>query len=136
MISRFPDDRLLVVVLSNTQTGDTEKMAQDLAAMVYGEKYEGLKERVEITLDPATMDAFVGKYELRPGFVLAVTREGSRLLTQATGQDKVEVFPESATRFFLKVVDAQVEFVKGSDGRVTHLMLYQGGHAVEAKKIE
>jgi CubicO group peptidase (beta-lactamase class C family) len=43
MISRFPDDRVLVVVLSNTETGDTGRMAQDLSAMVFGEKYEAPK---------------------------------------------------------------------------------------------
>jgi CubicO group peptidase (beta-lactamase class C family) len=43
MISRFPDDRVLVVVLSNTQTGDTGRMAQALSAMVFGEKFEALK---------------------------------------------------------------------------------------------
>jgi hypothetical protein len=30
--------------------------------------------------------------------------------------------------FFLKVVDAQVEFFKDDKGSVTHLVLHQGGH--------
>ena len=34
-------------------------------------------------------------------------------MTQATGQQKVEVFPSSETEFFLKVVDAQITFVRG-----------------------
>jgi len=37
------------------------------------------------------------------------------------------MFAESETRFFLKVVDAQVEFVKNDTGRVTNLVLHQGG---------
>ena len=136
MISRFPDDRVLVVVLSNTETGDTGRMARDLSAMVFGEKYEAPKERVEIKLDPARLDAFVGQYELRPGFILTVTKEDNQLMTQATGQGKFQVFPESDTKFFLKVVDAQVEFVTEAQGRVTHLVLYQGGRETKAKKIE
>jgi hypothetical protein len=33
-----------------------------------------------------------------------------RLFAQATGQEKFEIFAESETKFFLKVVDAQLEF--------------------------
>ena len=35
-------------------------------------------------LDPAVYDAYVGEREFAPGFVFAVTREGDRLMTQAT----------------------------------------------------
>ncbi len=90
---------------------------------------------VAVTVDPATYDAYVGEYELTPGFVLTITREGDKLMTQATGQGKVEVFPSAPTEFFLKVVDAQISFVKGAEGKVTGLVLHQGGRDMPAKKI-
>jgi hypothetical protein len=37
---------------------------------------------------------------------------------------------------FLKVVDAQFEFVKDDVGKVTKLVLYQGGQKLDAKKIK
>ena len=76
-----------------------------------------------------------GKYELSPTFALTVTREGDRLITQATGQGKLEVFPESETKFFLKVVDAQLTFVK-EDGKVTNVILHQNGRDMKAKRVE
>lgn len=91
--------------------------------------------RVAVTVDPAIYDAYVGEYELAPGFILTVTREGDRLMTQATGQAKVEVYPSAPTEFFLKVVDAQISFKKDAAGAVTHLVLHQGGRDVPAKKI-
>jgi hypothetical protein len=57
-------------------------------------------------------------------------------MAQATGQEKFEIFPESETKFFLKVVDAQIEFVKDASGKVTGLILYQGGQKLQAKKIK
>ena len=48
-----------------------------------------------------------------------MTREGGSLMSQATGQGKFELYPESETRFFAKVVEIVVEFVKGADGKVT-----------------
>jgi len=78
-------------------------------------------------VNPAVYDAYVGQYELAPGFILTVTREGDRLMTQATGQNKIEVFPISETEFFPKVVDARITFVRGADGKVDRLVLKQAG---------
>jgi CubicO group peptidase (beta-lactamase class C family) len=85
-------------------------------------------------VDPAIYDGYVGHYELAPGFVLTVTREGDRLMTQATGQDTVEIFPSSETEYFLKVVDARITFVRGADGKATGLVLHQGGRDMPATR--
>ena len=57
---------------------------------------------------------------------LTVTREGDRLMTQATGQGKVEIFPSAETEFFLKVTDAQLTFVKGPSGSVDSIVRAPG----------
>ena len=93
-------------------------------------------ERQAAQVDPGLYDGYVGVYELMPGFRLTVTREGDRLMTQATGQEKLEVFPESESKFFLKVVDAQIEFQRGADGKATGLTLYQGGQVMPAKRVQ
>jgi len=82
---------------------------------------------IEVAIDPKILDNYVGSYELAPNFILTVTREGDRLFTQATGQGKVEVFPESDHDFFLKVIDAQITFETDSQGKATGLVLHQGG---------
>ena len=41
---------------------------------------------------------------------------------------------ESETKFFLKVVDAQVEFFKNDKGEVTHIILHQGGQDMKGTK--
>lgn len=85
-------------------------------------------------VDPKLYDAYVGQYQLEPDFLLWFWRDKDHLMSQATGQGKVEVFPKSETEFFPKEVDAQITFVKGKDGKVTHLVLHQNGDH-EAKKI-
>jgi D-alanyl-D-alanine carboxypeptidase len=93
-------------------------------------------QKKEITVDPKIYDQYVGDYELAPGFIITILRRGNQLISLATGQPEVELFPESETRFFLKVVDAQVEFVKDASGKVTGLVLNQGGQTMPAKKIK
>jgi CubicO group peptidase (beta-lactamase class C family) len=87
-------------------------------------------------VDEAVLDKYVGEYEIQPGFSIVFTREGARLFTQATGQSKFEVFAESETKFFLKAVDAQIEFIAEEDGTVNKLILHQGGHKIEGKRIK
>lgn len=57
-------------------------------------------------------------------------------IVEATGQNKVEIFAESESKFFLTVVDAQLEFVKDETGKVTKVILYQGGQKMEGTKIK
>lgn len=90
--------------------------------------------RKAVTLDPKLYDLYAGEYELAPGFVITILRRGDKLISRATGQPEVELFPESETRFFLKVVDAEVDFVKDASGRVTGLVLHQGGQDMPAKR--
>jgi hypothetical protein len=77
---------------------------------------------------------YVGTYELAPTFSIAITLEGDHLIEQATGQAKLPMFAESETMFFLKAVDAQIEFFKNEKGEVTHLVLRQGGRNTKGTK--
>jgi len=95
-----------------------------------------IEEKKSIIVDEATLEKYVGQYELQPGFIITFTRGGNRLFTQATGQQQFEVFAESETKFFLKVVDASVEFIPDADGKVNKMILNQGGQRIEAKRIK
>jgi CubicO group peptidase (beta-lactamase class C family) len=93
-------------------------------------------ERKVAAVDPKIYDRYIGEYTLTPEFILSVTVENGTLMAQATGQPKVQLFPESETSFFLKVVDAQVEFQVDQAGKVTGLVLTQGGQKIPAKKTK
>ncbi|HEX7192077.1 MAG TPA: DUF3471 domain-containing protein, partial [Thermoanaerobaculia bacterium] len=67
---------------------------------------------------------------------MAITRDGDRLYSQPTGQERLEIFAEGDRDFFLKDVDAQLTFVVDADGRVTGVTLHQGGKDMPAKRIE
>ena len=135
-LARYPDEKVTLIVLRNADYGSPGPgpITQDLGAIVFGEKYEIRAATTEVKVDPKIYDAYAGRYELAPNFILTITREGDRLMAQATGQPQFELFPESETKFFLKVIDAKVTFVKDDSGKVTHLILHQGGDR-QAKRI-
>jgi hypothetical protein len=81
----------------------------------------------EITLDPAVLDRYVGRYQLAPGQVMTITRQGTRVFAQPSGQPAQEIFASSEREFFLRVVNAQLRFEVGDDGRAHALVLLPTG---------
>jgi D-alanyl-D-alanine carboxypeptidase len=135
-IVRFPDDRVCAIVLSNVTPGNPGRVARDLTSIALGLPYTLPRARTVARVDPSTYDAYAGRFELAPGVLMTITREGDRLMAQPTGQPKWEILPESETEFFLKGLDAQIRFVKDDRGKVTQLVVHQGGRDVKAKRLE
>lgn len=89
-----------------------------------------------VEVDPAIYEGYTGEYEIGPGFVITISSEGGKLIGQATGQPRIELHPESKTRFLIKEVGAQVEFMVDSSGRATSIVIHQGGQDTPAKRIK
>lgn len=90
----------------------------------------------EIKVDPASYERFRGRYEIAPSFSIVVTPEGEHLYAQGTGQPRFEIFPEGPAKFFAKVVEAKITFDTDAAGKVTGLVLHQGGRDIPGKKVE
>jgi CubicO group peptidase (beta-lactamase class C family) len=133
-LSYFPDDKLVVAVLGNLNGRFPGEIAAKLADIAHGVKVVPISERKEVIVPPKVLADYIGTYELAPTFSIVMTLEDGHLMTQATGQPKFQLFAESETMFFLKVVDAQVEFVKNDKGQVTHMVLHQGGRDLKGVK--
>src|SRR5262249_50635531 len=82
---------------------------------------EPAKEHKQVAAAPSLFDGYLGRYELRPGFFLTISREDDRLFAQGTSQPKVEIFPEGEREYFYKVVDAQITFETDDHGRAIRL---------------
>jgi CubicO group peptidase (beta-lactamase class C family) len=123
----YPPKKLAVVVLCNTATEHTTPLAEKILQSLLGQTPEpiGLPRIVAVEAD--VLKTYEGKYALSPLFAITVTLEGDKLMAQATAQPKFQVFPESETKFFYKVVDAQLSFEKDKDGNVNKLVLHQNG---------
>ncbi len=96
---------------------------------------EAVETPVDAVVDAATLQAYVGTYQLAPAFSIAITRQDTKLFGQATGQPPFELFPTSNTQFYLKVVDARVTFVKNDKGDVEQLILHQNGQDMPGKRV-
>ena len=116
------------VVLTNAQGGTrlaTEIMRSIANEYGWPDFHSAL--RTEVKLSSDTLKQYVGTYQMGPGLYLTITLTGDQLVSQLTGQGSVPLFAETNHKFFPKMVDAELEFVKDTGGKVTSLVLHQNG---------
>ena len=143
-VARYTQEGVTIIVLSNLQTAAILKIERDLAAIVFDEAYELPKQRKAIEIDPAILERYVGQYKFAPSsslpleeseLVFTVTTDLQHIFIQVTGQQRDEIFPESPTKFFLKVVDAQLTFVNDEAGK-SQVIIHQHGRDRILNKID
>ena len=137
-LTYYPDDKLTVVVLANLNGPAAGDIADKLAAVARGEVVTLTSERKEITLDSNTLSRYVGAYQMPDGGpAMLIALDGKQLTSKLGGQPAVAIFPQSETMFFLKVVEAQIEFPKDDgSGKAGQLTLHQNGRDMTAKRLD
>lgn len=130
-----PPKKLAVVVLCNTASDKITPLAEKITQAALGMNPEPFAARRTVDVDPKILASYEGTYPLSLFFAITITLEDGKLMAQATGQDKFQIFPESDTKFFYKVVDAQITFEKGKDGKVDKLVLHQNGQDMPGIKV-
>lgn len=94
---------------------------------------EEVEARQTITLSEAELQEYVGTYDMGP-FKVKVMLEDGKLYGQPDGEEKAELWPSAKDQFFLKVVDATVDF-KRLKGKVQMMKIVQGDAQLEGKLV-
>ncbi|AZO77529.1 MULTISPECIES: DUF3471 domain-containing protein [unclassified Bosea (in: a-proteobacteria)] len=111
-------------------------MTQTNTDSVAWRRYEQARPRTEVKIDLGRFARCTGFYRHPAGLIMTVTLEGDRFFLQLTGQPKFELFAESESNFFLKVVPAQITFAPADNDRAEALTLHQGGYEAVATRID
>ena len=92
--------------------------------------------RTAVKLDPKLYDAYAGTYELNEKRTFIITREGDRLFIDVPRGNKSEMYAESDLKFFLKLADVQIKFLKSEKGQVSGIEIVANGEKLTAKKVK
>ena len=128
-----PGSQAVAVVLCNTMAPKVspEALAVRLLDAACGRPRP---EPRTIALAEADLEAVAGTYVLEAGPELRLRRDGQRLLAGTGGPAEVELFAQTRTRFFLRMVDASLNFQMGPDGRASGFTLEQDGKRIRARR--
>ncbi len=115
-----------VAVMTNAQGGG--RLAGEVVSAI-AEAYNWPDRRpvvhTLVKVDPALLARYAGTYKASEGTITFLA-EGNQLIVQFSNGTKIPVFPESQTKFFLKVATAEYEFVTDDKGQVSSVLMHQG----------
>jgi CubicO group peptidase (beta-lactamase class C family) len=131
-IDDYPADSLTVAVLANSESARPGRLADDIARAVLG-----IVQPVVKDLPPSTEEIarVAGTYALGP-LQIRVFESGGKLMAQATGQQPFGLRWQGDSSF-VAAFDDNVKIVFRIGGpRATAFVLYQGGLAQTATRVE
>jgi D-alanyl-D-alanine-carboxypeptidase/D-alanyl-D-alanine-endopeptidase len=126
-----PQDRIAAIVLADTAGG-----FDDLAFRMVNPGAPLATPRRAVALDVATAQAIVGRYELRPEFMLEITLVDGRLYSQVTGQPRFELLQDSHGDYYPTEFDALLRFTREGEGKASGVSLFQGGGLVRGRRAD
>lgn len=134
--SRVPQDDVCIVLLSNASDKSLDDIKKGIYAILYNQPYELPKERKSVVLPDATLQQYVGEYEIQPGLNVVISVKGTTLSVAPTGQSEKTVLAEKTDVFFDTEDDVQIEFTRDAQNKVDGFILLQRGRKMVCKKIK
>ncbi len=138
----YPEKGQGVAIMVNSDYGGN-LMSELLRSLSeeYGWKHFRPVEKDVAEIDPAAYDDYAGIYQVTPRRKIEVTREGDRLFAEPifvipSGEARCEIFPESETVFFLTETSQKITFTRDEKGKVTGLILEDGGRKMKAARLD
>lgn len=139
---RYPEENFTVAILTNSSCPIPTYAPSDTAQMI-AQLY--LHDRMEMQAEPTPnprvdariYDSYVGRYDQGFNGVIIVTKESNRQFAQATGRARIELFPETETKFFYdpRILGGEIEFLKDEHGRVSRAVNCVDGDAVVIPRL-
>lgn len=132
-----------VVVLCNTSVeSEVDLLAMQIIKKAAGHDVELASNKGEVRtgeqpkIDAKLRSRLEGRYELNPNFIFTINDQNGRLMVGITNQPTQEVFPDSATRWSYRSVEAALEFELPTAGPAESLVLVQNGLRQKARRIK
>ncbi len=118
-----------VVILTNGERGGEliDEVIYSVAAVYQWPDFQ-VATRTVIAVSPATLNDYVGRYQMAPGAYATISNEAGKLFAEVRGRQKTELMPEAHDRFFM-LEGPIVQFVRSEDGSVTELIFDGSFHA-------
>jgi len=133
--NRYPDDDAVLIVLWNFETSNNMFLSRDLAAILFGQKYEIPVMRPVTHPSKETLARYVGEYQLGP-LTVKVTLRNGKLYVLGTGQPvPYGLIATSDNEFFCNDTPALIRFVADEKGAADKVAIKMGDKQFELTRV-
>jgi hypothetical protein len=114
-----------------------DDVCQDRSSALDATKWVKFKNHPEVKVDASILKQYVGVYELDAQHQVTITLDNGRLYAESVTNNlpKSPLFPESDSRFFIKIAAVSMDFVKDKNGKVIKFISHEDKD-YELKKIK
>ena len=136
----IPEQKTALIILSNSANGESifKELTEKLTGVTIPWQWEGYAPyRATAKLSTEELKKFEGVWE-NERYVATITLINGRLKVEApkVGLPKTTFYPKNDHHLFLKIMEADFEFVKGPDGKFDKAIAEDEGEHYELKRIK
>ena len=136
----YPAEDVTIILLNNYGWFNDafDGINADLSAIIFNKPYKLLTDHANKKLPDDVLKKYVGQYDFDKKHHVYITLENGSLQMEAPqgGLPKSPLFAEDPTNFYLKIINATIEFVKDGSGNITGLIAHHNGKDEFCKKVK
>ncbi|HEX2396316.1 MAG TPA: serine hydrolase, partial [Bacteroidales bacterium] len=144
MLARFPEQKFSIILLSNNASFDPQSAAIKISELYLKSQFveETTTEAQpvsanenEYTGNPELLAKYVGKYELRPEFIINITADNKKLFVEAHEVPLTRLVQISPNEFTIPAMHAKLTFAADNSGEVNQIMILLNDQQMSARRV-
>jgi len=135
----FPDKKMSYIIMTNSSNGESifKELVEKLSGVTIPWKWHGyIPYRETVKLSQEDLQKFVGVYDGRLKAIITLVNGKLKVESPTVGLPKTNIYPQNDHHLFLKIMEADFEFVKGADGKFEKIIADDEGEKYELKKVD
>jgi len=135
----FPEKKDAFIIMTNSDNGESifKELVEKITGVTipwYWEGYTPYRENVKLPANE--LQQFTGVYDGKLKAIITLKNGMLQVESPTVSLPKTNLYAQNSHHFFLKIMDTDIDFVKGTDGKFEKAVLDDEGEHYELKKIK
>ena len=134
-----PDKKFSLVIMTNSDNGESmfKELVEKTAGINIPWEWEGYYPyRATVKLPDELLRQFVGEYDGKLKATISLVNNKLKVESPTVNLPKTNLYAQNDHHFFLKVMETEIEFVKGYNGKIEKAIVDDEGEHYELKKVK
>jgi CubicO group peptidase (beta-lactamase class C family) len=134
-----PGKKTSFIIMTNSDNGESmfKELVEKITGITIPWEWEGYYPyRATVKLPEEILQQYVGVYDGKLKAVVSLVNRKLKVESETVHLPKTNLYATNDHHFFLKVIDTEMDFVKGADGKVEKVVVDDEGEHYELKKVE
>ncbi len=135
----IPDKKYALLLMSNSANGESifKELTEKIGGFPIPWEWEGyLPYRETVKLSNEILQQYTGNFEGKLNATITLIDGKLKVESKTVNLPKTNLYPINDHHFFLKIMETEMDFVKGADGKIEKIILDDEGEHYELKKVK